>query len=59
MQKRISLSIHSNRRVRASFARQATIDAFGWRFAKTLDQADFSDRLPGPFPRPAREARFK
>ena len=27
------------RRHRADFARQATIDAFGWRFAKALDQA--------------------
>ena len=33
---------------RIDFARQATIDAFGWRFAKTLDQADFRDRLPSP-----------
>ncbi len=48
MQKQIPLSSRSNRRVRASFARQATIDAFGWRFAKALDQADFRDRLPSP-----------
>ena len=31
---------------RANFARQATIDAFGWRFAKALDQTDFIDRPP-------------
>ncbi len=48
MQKQIPLSSRSNRRVRASFARQATIDAFGWRFARALDQADFRDRLPSP-----------
>ncbi len=35
-----------DRRCRADFARQATIDAFGWHFAKALDQADFIDRLP-------------
>ena len=32
---------------RAHFARQATIAAFGWRFAKALDQANFVDRRPG------------
>ena len=56
MQKQIPLPSRSNRRARASFARQATIDAFGWRFAKTLDQADFSDRLPGDMPHPSPEA---
>ena len=34
-------------RHRANFARQATIDAFGWRFAKAQDQGEFTDRLPG------------
>ncbi len=34
------------RRHRADFARQATIDSFGWRFARALDQAGFIDRLP-------------
>ena len=34
------------RRHRADFARQATIDAFGWHFARALDQADFIDRPP-------------
>ena len=34
------------RRHRADFARQATIDAFGWHFARALDQADFIDRRP-------------
>ncbi len=38
------------RRHRADFARQATIDAFGWRFARALDQADFIDRKPGLVP---------
>ncbi len=47
------------RRHRADFARQATIDAFGWHFARALDQADFVDRAPGQFPLPAPEARFK
>ena len=46
-------------RHRANFARQATISAFGWRFAKTLDQADFIDRLPGDMPRSSPEARFE
>ena len=50
---------NSGRRYRADFARQATIDAFGWRFARALDQADFIDRLPGQFPRPAPEARIR
>ena len=31
---------------RAHFARQATIDAFGWRYAKSLDQGDFVDHPP-------------
>ncbi len=48
---------HSDRRQRADFARQATIDAFGWRFARALDQADFVDRAPGDMPRPSPEVR--
>ena len=47
------------RRHRANFARQATIDAFGWHFARALDQADFVDRLPGQLPLPAPEARYR
>ena len=47
------------RRHRADFARQATIDAFGWHFARALDQADFIARPSGKFPLPAPEARFK
>ena len=47
------------RRHRAEFARQATIDAFGWRFARAIDQADFIDRAPGQLPLPAPEARFR
>ena len=35
-----------DRRVRADFARQAVIAAFGWRHARALDQADFEDRKP-------------
>ena len=50
---------HSDRRHRADFARQATIDAFGWHFARALDQGDFIDRLPGEMPGPAPEARFR
>ena len=46
------------RRHRADFARQTAIDAFGWRFARALDQADFVDRAPSQFPRPAPEARL-
>ncbi len=38
---------------------QATIDAFGWKFAKALDQADFVDRSPGEMPRSSPEARFR
>ena len=51
--------LHSSRRHRANFARQATIDAFGWRFAKALDQGEFTDRLPGELPRPSPEARVQ
>ena len=47
-----------DRRVRANFARQATIDAFGWRFAKALDQGEFTDRLPSDLPMPSPEAGF-
>ncbi len=50
---------HNDRRHRADFARQATIDAFGWHFARALDQGDFVDRAPGQLPLPAPEARFK
>ncbi len=31
---------------RAHFARMATIDAFKWRYAKSLDQVGFIDRPP-------------
>ena len=44
---------------RADFARKATIDAFGWRFAKALDQDDFVDRRPGKLPRPSSDARCR
>ena len=59
MKKQIPLPAHSNYRVRASFARQVTIDAFGWRFAKALDQSEFPDRLSGARPRPSPEARVR
>ena len=49
----------ASNRHRADFARQAVIGAFGWRFAKALDQGDFVDRLPGEMPKPAPEARFR
>ena len=48
---------HNGRRHRIDFARQATIDAFGWHFARALDQADFIDRPPGELPEPSPEAR--
>ena len=44
---------------RANFARAATIDSFGWRFAKALDQAGFIDRLPGDLPMSSPGARLK
>jgi hypothetical protein len=47
----------ANRTDRTDFARQATINAFGWRFAKALDQADFVDRRPGEMPRPLAAVR--
>ena len=50
---------NSGRSHRASFARQATIDAFGWQHAKILDQSSFVDRSPGQHPLPAPEARFR
>ena len=50
---------HNPRRVRVSFARQATIDAFGWRFARALDQADFLDRPPDEFPPLVSGARLR
>ena len=53
----LSNSTRINRRHRANFARQATIDAFGWRFAKALDQSDFVDRRAGDLPRLSPEAR--
>ncbi len=48
-----------DRRHRANFARQATIDAFGWKFARALDQGDFVDRAPGELPGLSPEARFR
>ncbi len=51
-------SSNPDRRIRASFARQATIAAFG-RHARALDQADFVDRLPGETPLPSPETRLK
>ena len=45
------------RRHRANFARQATVDAFGWRYARALDQGDFIDRTPGELPEPSPEVR--
>ncbi len=47
------------RRHRADFARQATIDAFGWHFARALDQADFQDRKRWEMPKSSPDARFR
>ncbi len=57
--RRTGKPFNPGRRHRANFARQATIDAFGWRFARALDQADFVDRAPGQFPLASPEARFR
>ncbi len=59
MQKHAPLPTHSNRRVRAGFARQAVFDAFG-HHGWALDHGNFVDRLPDQAPRridarPARE----
>lgn len=59
MKKQAPLPTHFNRRHRADFARAATIDAFGRRYARSLDQGDFLDRLPGDMPHPSPEARFR
>ncbi len=55
--KRADRPFNPGRRHRANFARQATIDAFGWRFARALDQSEFTNRLPGDLPMPSPEAR--
>ncbi len=47
------------RRHRANFARQATIDAFSWRYARALDQGDFEDRKPWEVPARAPGARVR
>ena len=56
---RADRSSNSGRRHRADFARQATIDAFGWRYARALDQGDFMDREPWQMPMRSPEARFR
>ncbi len=48
-----------SRRHRADFARQATIDAFAWHFARALDWDDFTDRKPWQIPARAPAARYK
>ena len=53
---RLSYPLVTGRHTSADYARQTTIDAFGWRFARALDQADFRDRPPGEFPVPVPEA---
>ncbi len=55
--RRTDRPFNPGRRHRADFARQATIDAFGWHFARALDQADFIDRAPSSAPRLSPEAR--
>ncbi len=57
--RRIDRPFNPGRRHRANFARQATIDAFGWQLARALDQADFVDRPPGQFPLASPEARSR
>ena len=52
-------SYNPSRHHGADFARQATIDTFGWRHARALDQADFLDRQPGDMPKSSPEARFR
>ena len=56
--RRTDRPFNPGRRHRANFARQATIDAFSWHYARALDQADFVDRAPGAAPRRSPEARF-
>ena len=57
--RRTNPPFNPGRRHRANFARQATINAFGWHFARALDQADFVDRAPGQLPHPSPEARSR
>ena len=57
--RRTDKPFNPGRRHRANFARQATIDAFSWRFARALDQANFVDRAPGEMPGSSPEARFR
>ncbi len=45
MKKQTPLPAHSNRRVRASFARQMVFAEFG-RGGRAIDQADFVDKKP-------------
>ena len=47
------------RRTSADFARAITLDEFGWRNGKTLDQGDFVDRPPARIPAPTPEARSR
>ena len=56
---RVDLPNNPGQRHRANFARQATIDAFGYRHGKALDQAGFIDRLPGDLPMSSPDARFR
>ena len=58
MLKHTTLPTHSNRRVRANFARAAVHLAFG-RHAWALDHGDFVDRPPSATSVPSPEARFK
>ncbi len=50
---------HNDRHHRADFARLATIEVLGWRYARALDQGNFIDRLPGDMPKSSPEARFR
>ncbi len=44
---------------RTNFARRMVFEEFGYRYAKTLDQANFVDRRPGDLPRPSPGCWFK
>ena len=52
--RRVNPPFNPGRRHCANFAREATIDAFGWRYARALDWADFTDRHPHELAPPPR-----
>ena len=50
MKKQTPLPTHSNRRVRAGFARAAVFAEFGYRSGRAIDYENFADRLPNELP---------